>query len=145
MPRVGPRPGAGTVTGPSFLPRFLRSPDQSLCCFSAAKTTTKSLTLMLTVISDSNFPYFDGSILYNFTIVCFALLRLLAGELWCHETKETNSSSCLCEETLLGCCLVQVILAAADNQREASYISCTWEHLYNCTLPACDNYSTRRM
>lgn len=61
---------------PSSLPSFTWS---ELGCFSASKTTTKSLTLMLTVISEeSNFPYFDGSIFYNFTIVCFALLRLRA-------------------------------------------------------------------
>ena len=49
----------------------------------------------------------------------------------------------LCEEILLGCCLAQV-MASADIR--PSYISRTWEHLYNRTQAASsDNYSTRRM
>ena len=71
---------------------------------------TKSLTLMLTVISESNFPYFDGSIFHNFTIVCFALLRLRAGA---GVMKQRKLQQQLCEEILLGCCLAQV-MAAAD-------------------------------
>ena len=77
---------------------------------------TKSLTLMLTVISESNFPYFDGSIFHNFTIVCFALLRLRAGAGVMKQRKLQQ----LCEEILLGCCLAQV-MAAADIS--PSYIS----------------------
>ena len=108
------RPGCRDRDRSQLPPGFLGSPDHIPGC--SASEMTKSLTLMLTVISESNFPYFDGSIFHNFTIVCFALLRLRAGAGVMKQRKLQQ----LCEEILLGCCLAQV-MAAADIS--PSYIS----------------------